>query len=72
VTTPNFLADDKWAELRHLPLALGFVGACQVFRRHSSGNLWHVFSRAAAIPRRRSAEGWELLASAAALIVAHF
>lgn len=27
VVTPSFLADDKWAELRHLPLALGFVGA---------------------------------------------
>ena len=27
VVTPDFLADDKWAELRHLPLALGFVGA---------------------------------------------
>ena len=27
VVTPDFLADGKWAELRHLPLALGFVGA---------------------------------------------
>ena len=27
VVTPSFLADDKWAELRHLPLSLGFVGA---------------------------------------------
>jgi hypothetical protein len=27
VLTPSFLADDKWAELRHLPLALGFAGA---------------------------------------------
>ena len=27
VLTPSFLADDKWGELRHLPLALGFVGA---------------------------------------------
>ncbi len=27
VITPSFLADDKWGELRHLPLALGFVGA---------------------------------------------
>jgi GAF domain-containing protein len=25
--TPDFRADAKWAELRHLPLALGFVGA---------------------------------------------
>jgi GAF domain-containing protein len=27
VFTPSFLADGKWAELRHLPLALGFAGA---------------------------------------------
>jgi GAF domain-containing protein len=27
VITRDFLADDKWGELRHLPLALGFVGA---------------------------------------------
>ena len=27
VITPSFLADGKWAELRHLPLALGFAGA---------------------------------------------
>ena len=27
VVTRSFLADDKWAELRHLPLALGFAGA---------------------------------------------
>ena len=27
VVTPDFCDDRKWAELRHLPLALGFVGA---------------------------------------------
>jgi GAF domain-containing protein len=27
VLTPDFLVDAKWEELRHLPLALGFVGA---------------------------------------------
>jgi GAF domain-containing protein len=27
VITPDFYADDKWAELRHLPMALGFLGA---------------------------------------------
>ena len=27
VETPSFYDDEKWAELRHLPLALGFVGA---------------------------------------------
>lgn len=27
VFTPDFRADGKWAELRHLPLSLGFLGA---------------------------------------------
>lgn len=27
VDTPSFYDDDRWAELRHLPLALGFLGA---------------------------------------------
>ena len=27
VVTESFLADDKWAELRHLPLSIGFAGA---------------------------------------------
>jgi GAF domain-containing protein len=27
VMTPDFKSDDKWSELRHLPLALGFTGA---------------------------------------------
>ena len=27
VLTPDFRADGKWAELRHLPLSLGFLGA---------------------------------------------
>src|SRR4029078_12529498 len=27
VVTPDFLSDDKWGELNHLPRALGYVGA---------------------------------------------
>ena len=27
VLTPDFLTDNRWAELKHLPLALGFRGA---------------------------------------------
>ena len=27
VVTPDFRADGKWAELRHLPLAIGYAGA---------------------------------------------
>jgi hypothetical protein len=39
VVTRDFYADDKWAELRHLPLALGFAGAaCRSKRR--MGRCW--------------------------------
>ena len=27
VETPNFFDDERWSELRHLPMALGFLGA---------------------------------------------
>jgi len=27
VVTPSFLSDERWAELRHWPISLGFVGA---------------------------------------------
>jgi GAF domain-containing protein len=37
VVTPDFRADDKWAELRHLPLALGFVGAWSMPIQANSG-----------------------------------
>lgn len=39
VVTPDFRADDKWAELRHLPLALGFVGAWSMPIQSSAGEV---------------------------------
>lgn len=43
VLTPNFLADDKWAELRHLPLALGFVGAWSMPIKSAHGRVLGTF-----------------------------
>lgn len=37
VITPDFLADEKWAELRHLPHALGFVGAWSMPIKSAAG-----------------------------------
>jgi GAF domain-containing protein len=37
VITPDFRADGKWAELRHLPLALGFAGAWSMPIRSGGG-----------------------------------
>jgi GAF domain-containing protein len=72
VITPDFLADDKWAELRHLPLALGFVGAWSMPIKSPDGTVLGTFgtyfnqSRSPA-PEERS--GVERLVAAAALAI---
>lgn len=43
VETPDFRADAKWAELRHLPLALGFVGAWSMPIRGADGAVLGTF-----------------------------
>ena len=39
VVTCDFQADDKWAELRHLPMSLGFVGAWSLPIKNSYGKV---------------------------------
>ena len=39
VVTRDFQADDKWAELRHLPMSLGFVGAWSLPIKSSDGEI---------------------------------
>lgn len=73
--TPDFLADDKWAELRHLPLALGFVGAWSVPIKSPEGAVLGTFGtyfRERRYPTSEERKAMELLASAAALILAYF
>lgn len=43
VLTPDFRADEKWAELRHLPLALGFQGAWSHPIKDASGKVLGTF-----------------------------
>jgi GAF domain-containing protein len=43
VVTPSFLADDKWAELRHLPLAIGFAGAWSMPIKSGDGRVLGTF-----------------------------
>jgi GAF domain-containing protein len=43
VITPDFRADNKWAELRHLPLALGFVGAWSHPIKNNEGKVLGTF-----------------------------
>ena len=73
VLTPDFRADEKWAELRHLPLALGYVGAWSHPIKTSDGNVLGTFGtyyreqREPSDSERRNVEA--LAAIAAAVIV---
>jgi GAF domain-containing protein len=72
VITPDFCADDKWAELRHLPLALGYVGAWSMPIKSSEGIVLGTFGtyfREHRSPTPEEKEGVQLLATAAAAVL---
>ena len=72
VMTPSFHADNKWAELRHLPLALGFIGAWSMPIKSAQGTVLGTFGtyyREARLPTAAERNGVELLANAAALVL---
>ena len=75
VFTPDFRADDKWAELRHLPLALGFAGAWSQPIKSADGRVLGTFGtyfRQCREPSPEERRTVEKLASAASqLITAH-
>lgn len=71
VFTPSFYADDKWAELRHLPMALGYVGAWSLPIKNSDEKVIGTFGTYSRNHRQPSSEelnGIELLAKAVAII----
>ena len=73
VITPDFRADDKWAELRHLPLSLGFVGAWSMPIKSPDGAVLGTFGtyfRDRRSPTPKSRSGVERLAAVAALALA--
>lgn len=72
VITPSFYADNKWAELRHLPTAIGFVGAWSMPIKTKEDKVLGTFGTYFRKQREPSVEemrGVELLASAAAIAV---
>lgn len=72
VLTPSFYADNKWAELRHLPLALGYVGAWSMPIKDSDNKVLGTFGtyfRERRQPTVEEIKGVELLASAVAIIL---
>jgi GAF domain-containing protein len=70
VFTPDFCADEKWAELRHLPTALGFRGAWSMPIKSADGRVLGTFGTYYRDHRHPSMEeqfGVAALAKAAAL-----
>ena len=69
VETPSFHDDEKWAELRHLPLALGFVAAWSFPIKSAGGQVLGTFGtyfREQRLPTPAERVGVALLAGVAA------
>lgn len=72
VVTPDFHADARWKELRHLPLALGFAGAWSQPIKSSEGKVLGTFGtyfRERREPTSKEREAVKILASAAAAVI---
>ena len=72
VFTPDFRADDKWAELRHLPMALGFIAAWSMPIKSSNGAVLGTFGtyyREVRMPTLKERHGVKFLAHAAAMVL---
>jgi GAF domain-containing protein len=72
VTTPDFRADHKWAELRHLPLALGFASAWSLPIKASDGRVLGTFGtyfRECREPTPQECEAVSVLARVAAEVL---
>jgi GAF domain-containing protein len=72
VMTPSFFSDEKWAELRHLPLALGFAGAWSLPIKSPAGKVLGTFGTYFTEPRLPTPEeqsGVARLAAVAAMIL---
>ena len=69
VITPSFYADNKWAELRHLPTSLGFVGAWSMPIKSGTKVIgtFGTYFRKQREPSKEEINGTKLLASAVAM-----
>jgi GAF domain-containing protein len=73
VVTHDFQADDKWAELRHLPMSLGFNGAWSIPIKTADGTVLGTFGtyfRERRSPTPEELTSVAVLAAAASLVLA--
>ena len=71
--TCDFQADDKWEELRHLPLSLGFIGAWSMPINAADGTVLGTFGtyfRERRSPTPEELRSVAVLAAAAGLVLA--
>ena len=72
VVTKDFKSDDKWAELRHLPLALGYIGAWSMPIKTTEGKVIGTFGtyfREQREPSEKEIKGIQKLAETAARVL---
>ncbi len=70
VITPDFTEDDKWAELKHLPMDLGFIGAWSAPIKSSRGKVlgtFGVYFRHRRFPTAEERTGMSSLVHAASI-----
>jgi GAF domain-containing protein len=73
VETPSFYDDERWSELRHLPLALGFLGAWSMPIKSHEGAVLGTFGtyfREHRTPTARERQSVSLLAGVASEAIA--
>ena len=73
VMTPNFRADDKWAELKHLPLSIGYAGAWTMPIKDASGQVLGTlgtYFKKIRKPTTEEVEGCQMLVHAIAQVLA--
>ena len=67
VVTPDFLDDSRWAELKHLPLAIGFRGAWSMPIKKDDGRVLGTFGSYFREPRHPTAREQEVVRELAPL-----
>jgi hypothetical protein len=75
VITKDFKSDNKWAELRHLPLALGYLGAWSMPIKKEDGTVLGTFGtyyREQREPSEKEIYGVSKLAAVAAKVVSAY
>ena len=72
VITPSFLADNKWSELKHLPMSIGYAGAWSVpivNNQNIALGTIGVYNKTIKSPNEVDISGIQLLCKAAAHIL---